>query len=459
MSNAQNSHLSNYTVIKQVGRFHKLCKSGKNFMFLMIDLPVSHKKYADLLVNQNLRPTLNPNQIMPYEVTEQADGQISVKEEYCNAGTLSMYLNVFDNQYALELFTKGVVKQVTQAVMFSNRVADISHGNINPETVFISTDGNVKLSMSNTLSMRNIRDSPYHYMLNSYCAPERRVHILSRITNCGAGASSLIKAHDHIYNYCTWGLKYYKIMTSEASDMWSIGALIVSLMMRKNFLPSWPDYDGYQHTLPNNIEDEQLIISDIALSSKQYNPNKQIPGININATQRDYKNNQWRKVNHLYRSNMTELTEYIQLSKQFDNLVFETTDDNIWKAIIPNDQLRHITRRCLELNPADRATSYEIMEYMREHGKISLNKHKNQRKLERSPRKLQDVNDPWINIDDISGFDTYQAECEQIRLCYNDQYYQDYMDWQREEQQTRDEVTYLSMEYLIGTIFDKINLQ
>lgn len=217
--------------------------------------------------------TKHPNSLLKKTFLTYKSSGVLIECDAPNAGSLSYYIDLLREKFSinnreyeeatktqnineqkrlfaekLELkkhqiqMAKSVSRQLIDYSFYLDSVLGCAHKNLNPDTIFLNHDGCIKVGFFNYLSEEHIKKNPYHYMIyNAYTAPEliselffEKGKILD-ISEYKKKCLENLRTIGDIKNLADIRYNFSKTKT----DIWSIGAIIFSIMMCSNYMPSW----------------------------------------------------------------------------------------------------------------------------------------------------------------------------------------------------------------------------
>ncbi len=161
----------------------------------------------------------HPNTPMVMVAVKHRDRTLTVDAEYCDMHSLEMSMRLLgtSNSPRRVVVAKSVAVQVISALLYYDSIFGLSHGQIDPTSVLMRLDGNVKLKLFGTLTEVLVQLNERKFILSSYCAPENQTSVFTRVVGSTAG------------DIWAFGVLLYSILTGallhDPYEMrWSIGA-------------------------------------------------------------------------------------------------------------------------------------------------------------------------------------------------------------------------------------------
>lgn len=263
------------------------CEGPPVEIFLRYQLPPNLKWMADKMLHLAKQSNRHPNTLMFILAVKRRNGHVYIDTEVADALSLARNIPFVPQEYRT-IVAKSVVRQVLSGLSYYATVQGLPHRNICPASIFLRRDGNVKCGVFDLINQKLIENNPDWFLRSPFCAPESKISIDARL-NSGS-----------------------------AQDVWSVGALIVAIMLGK--------------TLQPRIK-PALFPGDPVMTPTQ--------------EQRDE-----------YENEIRGFEEYLNGS------------DEVKQRIIPDSGLREIANWCLKLNPQDRPTFDDAFGLIRAHGSI-----------------------------------------------------------------------------------------
>lgn len=233
-----------------------------------------------------------------------------------------------DDQMKLSNIAMAVMRQLVEMVHHIEVVRGVSDLNINPSTVLfeVVSDGKrdadnsshsplqytdcIKLAEYNYLNKKIIEDTrnKQFFFESPFVAPELRNSLDERMKADGK------------------------------ADVWAIGAVILAILLKRTFQPSWNQVDPYAEAFfEKRFRNEQASQNIDPAIMKMYLEYKETT---IPPTEQ-------------------QQTSYEHDMAYFENLVRNGTNEQ-WQRVIPNNELRYAVRRCLVIDVTLRATLAEL---------------------------------------------------------------------------------------------------
>lgn len=362
----------------------------------------------------------HPNAAIPLLAIKHQNGDVDVDVEFADAGSIAMYIKLIrekftelDNEIKKAIkendsvtlnrllyekrdaklhqiqMAKSVARQLLEYCFYLDSVLDRTHKNLNPQTVLLRRDGCLKTTFFNYLDKNYIKANRFHFLeFNAYVAPEVISEKIStdlmNIAKKQATKKSPMFNRDKILSHRNDNIEHELFIenmmstfskntdvdiTSSAikriqnvtikSDIWSIGAILYSIMTCTNFMPTWeykepiytPDATShYQRLYDRKIEyhntnDRTKLNNDISIWTEE-DENA------LNIAYEQYLLEEERK------------KEHINKYKSFIEFII-SSDDQQWAETFGNDPfLTHIARRCLDVNEITRSTISELNSFI-----------------------------------------------------------------------------------------------
>lgn len=280
--------------------------NSPNEVFVRYHIPPENTKKVSALVAHHRRAGCHPNILMSLLAFKHEDKSVDVDMEHASAGPLMVFLSRFDPQHRVSI-AKSIARQAAESLLYTSIVHQQQHRDINPRTVLLRIDGCLKLDLCDMVDITTVEQNPELFLTTPYLAPEYQLD--ERVTHKEIHKA----AKKYLGMMNDDGSDSETIKHDEKADVWSLGVLILAILKgtpyRSQAKPSRPNEDAHYYTIQDHILHTQEKAHLKALLKTPHN-------------------------------------------------------DPLWAKEIPDNDLRHMVQRCLEVNPNKRASLAEIAEIM-----------------------------------------------------------------------------------------------